>query len=258
MLHRPDAEGLIVISQPAHAWVSGQMARSWGNEHFIRPTEEVCLAAEQHDLGFLHWEQFPTLNAATGLPHTFMELPASIHLDIWTAGIRHMLRFGRYPALLVSMHFAGLAKRNPSGRSAEDSLLVNRFLEAQEALQTSLLTSLRNDFYYAPICADEIVRRDQQLVSSWDWMSLLLCMGVREEKTIPEAPSKEGMKSVKMIPLNDQATRVAIHPWPFSSNAVKLICDGRRLLKSYADENEMREGLKAAAPVTLSFELVRE
>ena len=69
MMHRPDKQGLIVITQPAHAWVSGQLARSWGNETFghFEPPEEVCLAAEQHDIGFLEWEQSPALNRKTGL-----------------------------------------------------------------------------------------------------------------------------------------------------------------------------------------------
>lgn len=33
MLYRQDPAGLIVIGQPAHAWVAGQLARAWGNEH---------------------------------------------------------------------------------------------------------------------------------------------------------------------------------------------------------------------------------
>ena len=34
MLHREDPAGLVVIAQPAHAWVSGQLARAWGNARF--------------------------------------------------------------------------------------------------------------------------------------------------------------------------------------------------------------------------------
>ena len=54
MSHRDDEEGLIVIGQPAHAWVSGQLARAWGNDRFghFEPWEEVRLAAEQHDVGY--------------------------------------------------------------------------------------------------------------------------------------------------------------------------------------------------------------
>ena len=44
----------LVIGQPAHAWVSGQLARAWGNAAFPAPAprEPVCLAAEQHDVGW--------------------------------------------------------------------------------------------------------------------------------------------------------------------------------------------------------------
>src|SRR2546429_8619389 len=77
MLHREDETGLILIGQPAHAWVSGQLARAWGNERFGRfePWEEVCLAAEQHDIGMAAWDAAPELNEASGLPYSFRELP---------------------------------------------------------------------------------------------------------------------------------------------------------------------------------------
>ncbi len=46
MLFREDPEGAIAISQPAHAWLTGQLARAWGNQQFgdFAPSEEVCLA----------------------------------------------------------------------------------------------------------------------------------------------------------------------------------------------------------------------
>ena len=82
MLLRPDGDGVLAIGQPAHAWLSGQLARTWGNERFgtVEPWEEVCLAAEQHDAGMAEWERRPTLNPGTGLPRSFMELPLGEHL----------------------------------------------------------------------------------------------------------------------------------------------------------------------------------
>jgi hypothetical protein len=73
MLLRRDEESVIAIPQPSHAWVSGQMARAWGNRRFAAPTPhaEVCLAAEQHDIGWFGWETRPTLDAETGLPQEF-------------------------------------------------------------------------------------------------------------------------------------------------------------------------------------------
>ena len=45
MLYRLEEQGRIAITQPTHAWLSGQLARAWGNERFgeVVPWEEVCL-----------------------------------------------------------------------------------------------------------------------------------------------------------------------------------------------------------------------
>jgi hypothetical protein len=50
MLYREETQGRIAITQPAHAWLSGQLARAWGNECFgeVAPWEEVCLGASAH------------------------------------------------------------------------------------------------------------------------------------------------------------------------------------------------------------------
>ncbi|MDB6111307.1 MAG: hypothetical protein JWR69_3057 [Pedosphaera sp.] len=259
MLHRGEAEGMVIISQPAHAWVSGQLARHWGNPEFgeFAPSEEVCLAATLHDIGFLPWEQSPTFNPATGLPLSFLDLPADLHLDIWSAGIQQLLGYGRYPTLLVSRHFTWLCEQHTS-TSPANRRLEKQFLEEQDMLQTTLITSLRNDFYYEPYVTDEIVLRNRQLVSLWDWLSLLLCMGFREEQLIKDVPCAEGLTSIAMKPLNLDATRVAVSPWPFRDETLRIVCEGRHLLKRSANETEMREAIRAASPITLKIDLVRD
>ena len=57
MLHRKLGNGVVIITQPAHAWVSGQLAQQWGNPDFEPATEEVRFATEQHDVGFLDWNK---------------------------------------------------------------------------------------------------------------------------------------------------------------------------------------------------------
>ena len=63
MLLRKENPGVIAIPQLGHAWISGQLARAWGNEKFAAPAprEVVCLAAEQHDIGWMDWETSPSL-----------------------------------------------------------------------------------------------------------------------------------------------------------------------------------------------------
>ena len=83
MLYRQEKQGRIAITQPMHAWLSGQLARAWGNERFgeVTPWGEVYLGAEQHDVGHTAWEQAPTLNPQTGLPYSFLEMPRHVHVQ---------------------------------------------------------------------------------------------------------------------------------------------------------------------------------
>jgi len=256
MLHRTDEQGIIAISQPAHAWVSGQLAKAWDSSMLVPVTEEVCLAAELHDVGFLQWERHPTLNPATGLPHTFMDMPREMHFEIWTTSIQQMLRFGRYPALLVSMHFTSLARRNEREGTPAEKTALGQFLEQQEALQTTLRTSLSNDAYYGPTSTGDILRRNQTLVSPWDWMSLLLCHCLAEPKVIAEIPGALGHRSLTLTPLDRNGSRIAVGPWPFRPESVALVCEGRRLLQRYENEVQMRQAFRAAAPVVIHIELV--
>jgi len=258
MLHRRDKDGLIVISQPAHAWVSGQLARHWGNDRFGRltPAEEVCLAAEQHDIGFLQWEKSPALNVETGLPQTFMEMPTGAHLNIWSQGVRDMMRYGRYPALLVSMHFTFLCQQHPVADSPEEMQLMQNFLDDQEAFQSAIRTSLLNDFYYAPFSTEYLIQRNRQLVSLWDRLSLLLCMGFTEEQSVEHVPSLDSETQLRLKLIASDPPQVGISPWPFCTDSVRVICEGRRLLKTFQQETELHQALIAASPVALQIDLI--
>src|SRR5918998_998778 len=87
MVLREDGDAVVAVGQPSHAWVSGQLARAWGNESFgpVAPREEVCLGAEQHDVGMAAWDLEPELNPDTGRPQSFMEMALERHLELWSA-----------------------------------------------------------------------------------------------------------------------------------------------------------------------------
>ena len=179
MVLRKDERGVIAIGQPSHAWISGQLARAWGNARFgaVEPVEEVCLAAEQHDIGMAAWDLSPTFNMETGLPHSFIEMPLGIHLSLWRFGPRYVLPQSRYAALLVSMHGARLYERRDLDRLAEaDATAVREFLDEQRGFQERLLTSLRADPETAVAAAPSAVARNSDLIWTWDLLSLALCL----------------------------------------------------------------------------------
>ncbi len=148
MLLREDSRGVLAIGQTSHAWISGQLARAWGNPRFPapEPRQEVCLAAEQHDIGMALWDLEPARDPGTGLPYSFMEMPLEEHLGLWRAAPQRLLTQSRYAALLVSMHGARLyARRDLAALEDQEAMAVREYLAAQRRLQAELVESLAAD-----------------------------------------------------------------------------------------------------------------
>jgi len=258
MLHREDPDGLIVITQPAHAWVAAQLARHWGNDRFgtFAPWEDVCLAAEQHDVGMAGWEAAPTLNPQTGCPHNYIDLPGRAHTEIVSHTSQIVLSQGRYAALLVSLLFTRVWEKYYTGPdSAAYAHEVQSFLARERNFQAATLSALQSDPYYAPYATPEVVVRNQRLVMGWDAISLALCAGLHAEQTIAEVPAAEGETILRLTPVGGNASHVSVEPWPFRQDVVTLAVEGRRLPSAFKTEGEMREALKNAPWVTLEFHL---
>jgi hypothetical protein len=255
MLHRSSNEGLVCITQPNHAWVAGELARAWGNEQFGQfvPSKEVCLGAEQHDIGWLPWEQSPTLNRQTGYPHRFSELPTQVHLEIWSGAKRLAMPWGRYATLLVSLHGTGLYERIRGWQNSPESRqLVEEFLESEYTFQQQLIATLNNDSYYAPYVTPEVLRRNQKLVATWDALSLILCQNLPGEQQVESVPMADGETLLKVTKINDDPHQITISPWPFQESEVTLVYEGRLLRETFTDETAMREALMSDCWVTLS------
>jgi hypothetical protein len=241
LLCRHDDE-LIAVGQPAHAWVSGQLARAWGNERFgeVSPREEVCLAAEQHDAGMAAWETRPTLDPEAGLPRSFMRLTLDEHLEIWWSAAPLVMAQSPYAALLVSMHGTALYERRDLARLAPaDAGKVQAFLAGQRELQERLRAALGAD--------PGDVRRNQRLIWTWDSLSLGLLLDW-EPFTLSAVPTPDGEIDVEV-------RDGRLDPWPFTVPAVPLRCDGRRLAGPYESEAAMRAGLADAPWVSLELTL---
>jgi hypothetical protein len=246
LIRKEDDGSAIAIGQASHAWLSGQLARVWGNERFgpVEPWEEVCLGAEQHDVGWALWDLRPALNPETGLPHTFIDLPMEPKLELWSGAARRMVAQCRYAALLVSMHGTGLFERFwPEGVDIE---LQRRFLDSQRAFQQELLDTMDAD-------PDE-VSRNQRLVRTWDGLSLALCLGWGETR-LDDVPAADGPTTIELRPVGPG--RVQIDPWPFAHDGVRVRAEGRRLSARFETEAELHAALDSALWVTLEFELAR-
>ena len=231
MLLRPDGDdAVIAIGQASHAWISGQLARAWRPR--VEPYEEVCLAAEQHDVGMAQWDLSPELNPETGLPRTFREMRLETHLRLWHGAPARLLTQSRWAALLVSLHGSALYERRDVERMApDDADDVRAYLATQRALQARLAGEVGAD--------TEQLRDLQRLIFLWDGLSLALCLGW----------DPWGIHGVELR----GGERFA--PWSFEGDELTVRCEGRRLQGRFTDEGAMHEALERAERVELAFTL---
>jgi hypothetical protein len=245
MLHRPSPEGTILIGQPAHAWVSGQLARAWVDP--FEPWEEVCLGAEQHDIAWVGWERSPERDPETGLPYTFSALPRLRRLELWSGAAGLVLPQSRYAALLVSLHGTLLVERFPPGGDEDVQRALAAYLKRERDFQARVLESLRGDPRYAPHATPEAVERNRELIFTWDGLSLAVLHGVTE----PRTAVGHALEAVDGDP-----SAVRVSPWPFRADEVSVVCEGRVLAQTYGSEADLRRGLAKAPWKTITATLV--
>jgi hypothetical protein len=185
----------LIFGQPAHAWVSGQLARAWGNDAFPAPSprEPVCLAAEQHDVGWADADLAPLLGD-DGRPLSFMEYPRAEHVAIWRDAARRLLAQSRYAALLVSLHGTSLYQRvDPDAYDAEIAAAIRDYVAGQHELQGLLAAGLDPGE----------VDRNRRLLLAWDRLSLALCHG--DATTLESVPAMRGDATIWVEPAGDAA-----------------------------------------------------
>lgn len=227
MLLHSEGNDMVCIGQAAHSWISGQLARRWGNRAVPAPVPlaEVCLGAEQHDIGMADWDRRPALDPDTGFPVPFLKLPLATHIALWTEAPEKVLSQSPYAALLVSLHGTALFRhRTPTPE-------IERYLRDQLAFQDDLV---------ARIGADPAqLRLNQRLVWALDHLALvgLIPAWAPEDNTV-------GDVSIHVEIAGER--HVTVDPWPFGEDEITLRYPGRRLTARSATEPELQARLAEA------------
>jgi hypothetical protein len=239
-------EGAIAIGQLSHAWLSGQIARAWGNERFPAPDprEEIALGAEQHDIGWARSDLEPPFNSDTGLPRNFLELTVEDHLAIWRDAPERLMSQSLHAALVVSLHGRSLSELRARA-SPDHAVPLQEHVSDERARQARMCELLG-------VSEPELERTRRQMWT-WDGLSLALCNAWRPF-TAKDVPGRDGLIDIELRDRGDRA--VTLDPWPLAGESVEVRCEARRIAGRFESELAMREALARARPVTLSFELV--
>ncbi len=247
----------LVIGQPAHAWVSGQLARAWGNAAFAPPAPRApfCLAAEQHDVGWADADRAPLLGD-DGRPRSFLAYPRAEHLAIWRGAAQRLLAQSRYAALLVSLHGTSLYERwvDPDAHPPAVAAAIRAYLVSERELQATLAAGLD----------PEEVDRNRRLLLALDRLSLALCHGRATtldelDTAIAVAPVAETGAGPALdeeaVPPGTATEAWTVAPWPFAAERVVVGCEARRLPGTFGDAAALEAALAAAPWVPLRWEL---
>ena len=250
MLFRNEASGVLAISQPAHAWISGQLLRAWDE----RLGEPLLLAAEQHDIGWLDWETAPSFDAETGRPHLFRAIGAAEHAPMWTRGVlRAYAAWGAHVALLVSLHGGVIYGRYTDRHriSAVDAAAAQNYLVTQGPIEAAWARALKLD--------DDEVDRQRSLVAFADALSLALCGDLKTPLQL-EARRRSGERtSMQLEGIFGRAFEFVLDPWPFAGDHLVLEGEARRLPAEgrFVSEAAMRAWLARPERSTFRAEIHR-
>ncbi len=252
ILREPEDGFRLLIPQPSHALLSGQMMAAWGAPGVARPdpAPEVILAAEQHDVAWLDWETAPTMDPDTGLPHPFTSLGPEVHAPMWARGVEWTrAAWGLWPALLVSLHGSRVYTKymDPAEQEPEARAAIARNQAQERKFQAAWTAALG--------ATVEQVRRNSALVAATDALSLVLCFA--DTSWAGEVPMEDG-SAQEMTLVRLGPSRWSLAPWPFREQELTLRCETIRLSADlrWTDEETMRQDLREMPWSTLITTLV--
>jgi hypothetical protein len=153
----------LLISQRAHARLSGELARAWSEEL----SEEVLAGIAHHDDGWLEWEAAPQLDS-NGRPLSFTELDISDAIAIWDRSIAAARSIGPLAGAIVAGHFVGLAR----GSEQATDPYAEKWLRDMSHERDAWLAEWKS---VSPSHTPRVAERAQQMLLVADLLSLWLC-----------------------------------------------------------------------------------
>ncbi len=242
---RQHAEAYLLISQPDHARLSGELAAHFVSPRFTRVTPEVARAIASHDEG---WGIYPSEASASappelsaeGRPVSFIEFAPPQFLCAWTRSIEAAGRICAAGGIIVSRHFCSLAEfRLKQGALAANELrMISDYLARERERQQHWLGGCG---YEEPELAALL-----EVLQFCDLMSLYLCCGTRQTVEFPNCLTDAPLRVVP----TGSANSYQLCPSPFQApgqpeRAITLSVTARR----YPSQ-------PAASTTTLEFALL--
>jgi hypothetical protein len=218
MIYRPMENGWFVITQPAHAVVSGVLASEWGNDQFVSPMPRgpIVLATSLHDIGWSAWDANPLLHA-DGRPINFLETSLEDTHVVWERGVQQVALFNTYSALLVGMH-ANLVymRRRERGVDSPDKYSeVDERLADLASFQAQSLERLRRYPQYDQAIVPTRVQANYRILRACDLLSLAICTKKLAAGNIEDVPGANSEARVTISFTPKETRTLVLKPYLF-------------------------------------------
>jgi hypothetical protein len=228
----------MLITQPAHAWLAGELAAAWGNDSFAAPSPRsaVLMATRLHDIGWLAWDNAPRLDEI-GQPLNFLDTNLEETIPIWRRGVQQVSLLDPYAALLISLHASTIFSRRLSRQAdpPEKEAAVREMLVEHEAKQESLRQSLAGHPEYGAAVEAKRLRVAYRWLRVCDLLSLALCADMLPPSGVfNHVPGPAGGEFTSLAYEVREPFTLALEPWPFavrtsSAPALEFAIQTRRL-----------------------------
>jgi hypothetical protein len=164
----------LLIAQPDHAALAGDLAQGISSSAFPKLEEEAIRAISVHDEGWQSFDQDPMVRDER--PLSFLDLGPSEFLQAWTGSILTAEQVGPLAGMMVSGHFLRLARVHIETRGENSE--VRKFLQDESARQDRLFPQQNHTREQLSVLID--------VLQFCDLLSLYLCCGALEAIEFPQ------------------------------------------------------------------------
>jgi hypothetical protein len=220
---------LLLITQPDHAALAGQVMAAWQNDGLPASPRRVSIlhAVGEHDNGWHEVDRAPVIDAGTGRVLDFVEAPDALRQAVWPRGVER-LAATPYVAALVAQHALVIYE------SQRDNPAWQRFFADMAHARDRHLAAA------PPFTLDDLFG-DYFFVRMGDLVSLTFCAGWLEPRICAG------------YEVHWTGTQVTVRPDPFGGRQVALAIEARALPNRSFGEAFDAPALFATAPrVTLT------
>ena len=285
LITRRDDE-LLLVTQPDHAEMAGEMVAHWGNDRFAVPPRHgsARLAAALHDDGWREADAVPLFNEDEGRPLHFLEIAMEEHIPLYGRGVERTFGVDPYAGLLVSMHWTGLYRARwglQEGKlqwSEPVERLQDEVVEREERRWIEVKRELVDGRPRSELEAG--LWHTYDLLQAWDLLSLYVCLidlspadgaparpvastlkGIDQEpgvRTIPSVPPHIGGARVELTLRAVEPGVVTVDPYPFDEDDLVFSVPARAIAdRRYANADDARRALEAAEARAISCRMRR-